>query len=392
MKIWSPLLASVLVLAGVYAQYEDDGFHMEMFTDDFADDDVGFTEVRDGPLPCNGFPEYRKLPINQAFYLGAHNAGSHVFNESCQGTQTKDITQMLTDGIRYLDINLCRDEQGKAVICSTFDSATSALSFADVLESVLQFSRDNVEQFVVVNIKSENVKHPVNTKELEALIDERCKIHTELTAGTDEYKVKECPFIETYVPGKSRWRSMGEIVNYDPEMAQWVGDGELVGVRTKILFTLADTVVNTADYKSSYFTPAFWRSIHKDNKIADLDSLKKLLGKQCRIPAGGIGLEAYASAACSEEFNAHISSPIVLEDILTSRSGCNLNDSPLNTFFSFVSVDHYDKQLPYLKDLEERMMQLNFEKWSGNYKPLSPSTLKSTVEKEETQHILRDEL
>lgn len=37
MKIWSPLLASVLVLAGVYAQYEDDGFHMEMFTDDFAE-------------------------------------------------------------------------------------------------------------------------------------------------------------------------------------------------------------------------------------------------------------------------------------------------------------------------------------------------------------------
>lgn len=65
--------------------------------------------MRDGPLPCNGFPEYRKLPINQAFYLGAHNAGSHVFNESCQGTQTKDITQMLTDGIRYLDINLCRE-------------------------------------------------------------------------------------------------------------------------------------------------------------------------------------------------------------------------------------------------------------------------------------------
>lgn len=93
---------------------------------------------------------------------------------------------------------------------------------------------------------------------------------------------------------------MGEIVNYDPDMAQWVGDGELVGVRTKILFTLADNVVETAGYKSSYFSTAFWRTIHKDNTIADLDSFKKLLGKQCRVPAGGIGLEAYASAACSE--------------------------------------------------------------------------------------------
>lgn len=92
---------------------------------------------------------------------------------------------------KYQSKPIISSEQGKAVICSTFDSATSALSFTDVLESVLQFSRDNVEQFVVVNIKSENVKHPVNTKELEVLIDERCKIHTELTAGTDEYKIKE---------------------------------------------------------------------------------------------------------------------------------------------------------------------------------------------------------
>lgn len=83
----------------------------------------------------------------------------------------------------------------------------------------------------------------------------------------------------------------------------------------------------------------------------------------------------------------------MLEDILISRSGCNLNDSPLNTFFSFVSVDHYDKQLPYLKDLEERMMQLNFEKWSGNYKPLAPTTFETSAEeKKEDQHVLRDEL
>lgn len=75
----------------------------------FYSSDFGFTEVIDGPLPCNGFPEYRQLPINQAFYLGAHNVGSHVFNKPCQGSQTQDISQMLEDGIRYLDINLCKE-------------------------------------------------------------------------------------------------------------------------------------------------------------------------------------------------------------------------------------------------------------------------------------------
>jgi hypothetical protein len=95
--------------------------------------EFGFTEAIDGPGPCNGFPEYRKLPINQAFYLGAHNAGSHVFDKACQSTQNLDITQMLQNGkkkkkkkkkrksislilifffkkkgIRFLDINICK--------------------------------------------------------------------------------------------------------------------------------------------------------------------------------------------------------------------------------------------------------------------------------------------
>lgn len=48
---------------------------------------------------------------------------------------------------------------------------------------------------------------------------------------------------------------MGEIVNYDPEMAQWEGDGELVGVRTKFMLTLADNVKSSDNYTPSYVTP-----------------------------------------------------------------------------------------------------------------------------------------
>jgi hypothetical protein len=44
-----------------------------------------------------------------------------------------------------------------------------------------------VEQFLVLNIKS----NTIDTKQLEQLIDEKCKIHTEATAGTDEFKEKE---------------------------------------------------------------------------------------------------------------------------------------------------------------------------------------------------------
>lgn len=83
--------------------------------------------------------------------------------------------------------------QGKVVVCSTFDSTPSGLTFTDVLESILKFSRDNVEQFLVINVKSENVDQAVETKDLEELIDERCKVHTELTSGTSEFvKTEVC--------------------------------------------------------------------------------------------------------------------------------------------------------------------------------------------------------
>lgn len=93
---------------------------------------------------------------------------------------------------------------------------------------------------------------------------------------------------------------MGDVVNYNPEMSQWVGDGEVVGVRTKFHISIADNVISTPGYKSSYFSPVFWRSIHKDNKVNTLEDFKKSIGKQCTVPAGGIGLEAYVSDPCSE--------------------------------------------------------------------------------------------
>jgi len=50
-----------------------------------------------GPGPCNGYPDYKDMPINQAFYLGAHN------------TQPNDISQALEDG-NYLGHSKNKDE------------------------------------------------------------------------------------------------------------------------------------------------------------------------------------------------------------------------------------------------------------------------------------------
>lgn len=186
---------------------------------------------------------------------------------------------------------------------------------------------------------------------------------------------------------------MGELINYDPEMSQWVGDGETVGVRTKFLVTAADSIVRTAEYISAYISPTFWRSLHK-SPIQSLDDFKQNLKKECRLPAGGIGLEAYSSqpSSCPGNLNQQLYNPDYLEDALLSRSGCNLNDSPLNTFFNIISVDHYRKHLPYLIELEERMMKLNYAKWSGNYDLITPSLFVTREQKQFKQQIQRDEL
>jgi len=43
--------------------------------------------------------------------------------------------------------------------------------------------------------------------------------------------------------------------------------------------------------------------------------------------------------------------------------------------------------LDYLGELEKRMMELNYEKWSGNYKPLASSSLLI-----QENRVTRDEL
>ncbi|KAI8378758.1 hypothetical protein EDC96DRAFT_493081 [Choanephora cucurbitarum] len=350
------LLVSLIALglsSVTTAQYSDE-VSVEA-VGEYDDFDVGFSEALEGAPPCNGFPEYRKIPVNQAFYVGAHQAGSDAFEN---GSQTRNILQTLEDGIRLLDINLCKDQEGQLVVCS--DSTPSKNTFSNVLEQAFTFARNEVEQFFVLHIKSKDSSADV--KEIETVIDQICEIHTNKTQGADEFAAGKCSFIYTYNPEKAPWKSMGEIVNYDPEMAQWEGDGELVGVRTKFMLTLADNVKSTDNYTPSYVTPVFWRSV--TNEAGSHEELKQTLHQTCRVPGQGIVLGPLDQQA---------STPDYLEDALLNKDACNFNDAPLNTYFTAIFVDHYEHQLPYLKEIERRMMDVNYAKWTGNYKTMTPS-------------------
>lgn len=47
---------------------------------------------------------------------------------------------------------------------------------------------------------------------------------------------------------------MGELVGFDPDMAQWEGDGELVGVRSKLIVTHSQDFIRPYGYKSNYMS------------------------------------------------------------------------------------------------------------------------------------------
>ncbi|KAI8967548.1 hypothetical protein BDF20DRAFT_221908 [Mycotypha africana] len=352
--------------------------------------DFEVSETNNGPGPCNGFPDYKDLPINQAFYLGAHKQ-----------QRLHNVAQMLKDGIRYLDINLCK-HQGQIVVCSRYDGAPSDLAFTDIIEELFQFARNTVEQILILNVDAENVNEPVDTRLLETIIDEKCKIHTEATEGTDEFVSKECPFIYTHMPGKCQWPSMGELVNYNPEMAQWEGDGEVVGVRSKFIITKSNQIHPTPKYYPTYFTPKFWRSVPKENLIPEdglvtVDRIKNVVNKECksliRAAGGGdgIGMELHG---LSTAFNKNEVDPqhqqVIIEDIIAGKAGCNIDDFPMNTYFTFVSFDNYNTITPYLRELQKRMMKVNYSKWKQEHTTLEPSRL--IAEGNIKQKVQRDEL
>jgi hypothetical protein len=47
---------------------------------------------------------------------------------------------------------------------------------------------------------------------------------------------------------------MGELVGFDPDMPQWEGDGQLVGVRSQLIVTHTQEFVRPYGYKSNYMS------------------------------------------------------------------------------------------------------------------------------------------
>ncbi|KAI8340338.1 hypothetical protein BC941DRAFT_420145 [Chlamydoabsidia padenii] len=343
------------------------------------------------PLPCNGFPEHKDLPVNYFFWISAHNAGLDSNAYKCPHTsQERTVTQMLQDGIRHLDINVCT-RNGKTSLCTPFEGKpTSNVDFAGYLKEIMDYVRQEFHQVVVLNINSiVNDDTEVATfKDMETIIDTVCKQQTDITLGTDEYEQYECPFIYVQPEYTMDWPTLGELVNYDPETAMWEGDGDHVGVQSQLILTHGDSIRRTGGDMSHYFSKVYARHSNENGK--DLNHLGLKLQTMCQSN-GPISLQVYSDHQnCNTKQGDKIIDPDFIEDMILSKEGCDLNSVSTNTFFNLIQLDQYHHYLPYLKDLQSRMNQYNHAKLEKRIEQVPRST--EITGNEKKQRPLRDEL
>ncbi|KAL0093095.1 hypothetical protein F4703DRAFT_1789539 [Phycomyces blakesleeanus] len=354
--------------------------------------------VKEDPLPCNGFPEERDIPANYFFYIGAHvnrldspTGFNHQTTDQSTSssnnpsiTQDRTVTEMLDDG----------KANGKTFLCSAIDQETDLHNrepFRDFTDQLFEFIQTRPKQIIVTHISSNaSPEKQVSIKDIESAIDEVCKVHTERTEGTDLFKEGECPFIYAQKDAKRIWPTLGELVNYDPEMAQWEGDGVDVGVKGMLIFTHSEELIEPQGYTSSYFSEVFWKSSYVPGQ--EPQDIKDRLHYMCK-KTGGISLKAYPDTSSTDYVSANekLYEPRLLEELISAPDGCNFNNAPMHTYFNSIIVDFYQKHLPYLKELQARMVAINFSKWDNVAKPFTPSKL-LPEQKQEPVHHERDEL
>ncbi|KAI8098760.1 uncharacterized protein BX664DRAFT_319530 [Halteromyces radiatus] len=349
-----------------------------------------YASYTEQPLPCNGFPEYKDLPVNYFFWLGVHNAGLSPDSYQCpDSTQARPVTDMLQDGIRHLDLNLCT-RNGETTLCSS-DNKETNISFSDYLAQVFDYVRQVFQQVVVLNINSivDDPDSVVTFKEMETIIDRVCKTQADRTLGTNEYEQYKCPFIYVQPEYTMDWPSLGELVYYDPETAAWEGDGEDVGVQSKIIFTHGESIRRNGGDMSHYFSKVFARHSNFDGKL--LDDSKSNVHTLCQSN-GPISLQVYSDQYNDKYQASQLDDITLIEDAILSKEGCDLNSAGLHVYFNMIQLDRYHQILPYLKDLQARMNKHNYAKYQGQIEPVPQSTETMVITKKKEKRPEKDEL
>ncbi|KAI8575195.1 hypothetical protein K450DRAFT_262995 [Umbelopsis ramanniana AG] len=346
--------------------------------------------------PCNDFPEYCELPIDWSVWLGATGSGSSSIEKgltlkdgewiesvgdatSLSRTQTRTVTSMLNDGIRLLKVDLCSNHGEPAHVCfSDGENIGYGATLKSFLRDSFQFLKDQPHQALVLHLE-ENPMNSVDIRQVEKVIDDVCAELSNRTAGVFWFEAGQCPWIYTKKEISTPLPTMGELVGFDPEMAQWEGDGELVGVRSQLIVTHSQEFIRPYGYKSNYMSQPFWQTTHGVSQ--DISQVKAQLKKLCS-KATAIEVEVSIAEVLSDCVDngkcADAGTMDALNDALYSRQGCNIETMSNYARIAAISTSFYHTKLEQIKGIQRKLLQLNEKKLSaiklshqqpGNSKP-----------------------
>jgi hypothetical protein len=176
---------------------------------------------------------------------------------------------------KYAQTHLPLSRNGQTTLCTT----DTPVDFTGYLNELMDYVRQEFHQVVVLNINSivDDTNAVSTFKDLETIIDKVCKQQADMTLGTDEYEQYECPFIYVQPEYTMDWPTLGELVNYDPEAAMWEGDGDHVGVQSRLILTHGESIRRTGGDMSHYFS-----KVKEEGCVCFCTNLTCLLGKGIR--------------------------------------------------------------------------------------------------------------
>lgn len=191
-------------------------------------------------------------------------------------------------------------------------------------------------------------------------------------------------------------------------MAQWEGDGELVGVRSKVILTYNGNMLPR--HRTSYLSKVylknslnavvkkkssksisckkFWTTVELEEK----DTAERL--NELCSSANAVGLKgmqrccliAEGEDICSKLVIFTITGeikPKIWENALFEPSSCNINEASAKTFINVLLTNSVNDKLLYLRNLQSLLVPVNYAKWQGRDKIVLPTT---NVEEEEHEH------
>ncbi|KAI7869679.1 hypothetical protein BDF14DRAFT_1779432 [Spinellus fusiger] len=321
-----------------------------------------YTVVDSPPLPCNGYPEQCSLRANGFFYLGTrlNTSPSTPSNHHCPVTQSRSVTEILDKGIQLLEISLCKGSNEKALLCSDATDEKEKKPLLDIVDEVFEYIQTRPQQVIVIHFSSDvpEEKRPT-VKAIEDAIDTVCKTHSARTEGINIFKPRKCEFIHVQKESEPIWSEMRKLVTYYPEMSQWEGDGDHVGIRGRVIFTY-DEDFKSEGTTSAYLSNAFWKTSFVPGQKPE--EIQKHLHALCK-ETGAISIKAYSDPTAAVCTSDKLNDPNYLDELVIGTNACDYNKADTQTYFASIVVDDYEKHLPYLKDLQSRMVDINLAKW-----------------------------